>query len=65
MGHVSAAGRLRVPIYLSVGTIYQIRVWVPRPNIFVDNVSPMNVIGYIHRFHITDECIVTFVGTDE
>jgi hypothetical protein len=25
----------------------------------------MNVTRYIRRFHITDEYIVTFVGTDE
>jgi hypothetical protein len=24
-----------------------------------------NATGYIHRFHITDEYIVTFVGNDE
>jgi hypothetical protein len=27
--------------------------------------SPTNVIRYICRFHVTDEYIVTFVGTDE
>jgi hypothetical protein len=24
-----------------------------------------NAIGYIHRFHVTDEYIVTFIGNDE
>jgi hypothetical protein len=25
----------------------------------------MNITGYIRRFHVTDEYIVTFVGTNE
>jgi hypothetical protein len=32
---------------------------------FVDDVSPMNVIVYIRRFHVTDKNIITFIGTDE
>jgi hypothetical protein len=37
----------------------------PRPGIFIGDVSPTNVIGYIHRFYVTDEYIITFVSTDE
>jgi hypothetical protein len=44
------------------GPTYQI---CPCPIIFVGDVSPMNVTGYIYLFHITDEYIVTFVGTNE
>jgi hypothetical protein len=37
------------------------------PNLLVHSsvMSPTNITGYIHQFHITDEYIVTFVGTDE
>jgi hypothetical protein len=28
-------------------------------------VSPMNIMAYIHRCHVIDEYIVTFVSTDE
>jgi hypothetical protein len=35
------------------------------PSTFIDDVSPTNTTGYIRQFHITDEYIVTFVGTDE
>jgi hypothetical protein len=35
------------------------------PGIFISDMSPMNVTRYIRRFHVTDEYIVTFVGTDE
>jgi hypothetical protein len=37
----------------------------PRPSTFIGDVSPMNIIGYIRRFHVTDEYIVTFIDTDE
>jgi hypothetical protein len=62
MGHPSATGRLRVPNPMNI--------WAhlsnpPLPSIFIGDVSPMDVIGYIRRFHVTDEYIVTFIGTDE
>jgi hypothetical protein len=58
------------PIYSLVNQrIYestcQIRAPAPYLSIFVGDVSPMNVTGYIHRLHVTDEYIVPFVGTDE
>jgi hypothetical protein len=37
----------------------------PLPNSFVSDVSPMNITGYIRRFHVTDKYIVIFIGTDE
>jgi hypothetical protein len=41
----------------------QIRAPALRPGIFVGDVSPMNVIGYIYRSHVIDE--YTFISTDE
>jgi hypothetical protein len=68
--HASDPGRPWSPIYSSVnqriyGPTCQIHASAPRPGIFIGDVSPMNVTGYIRRFHITDECIVTFIGTDK
>jgi hypothetical protein len=37
----------------------------PSPDIFIGDMLPMNVTRYIRRFDVTDEYIVTFVGTDE
>jgi hypothetical protein len=37
----------------------------PCPSTFIGDVSPTNIIGYIRRFHVTDEYIVTFIDTDE
>jgi hypothetical protein len=42
-----------------------VRICTPTPSTFVGDVSPMNVIRYIHRFHVINEYIVTFVGTNE
>jgi hypothetical protein len=62
-GHTSAVGHLRGPIYSSVmGPPVRS---ASHPNIFVGDMLSMNVTGYIYRFHVTDEYIVTFVGTDE
>jgi hypothetical protein len=33
--------------------------------IFIDDVSQMNILAYIRRFHITDEYIHIFLGTKE
>jgi hypothetical protein len=41
------------------------QICAPHPGIFIGDVSPTNVTGYIRRFHIIDEYIITFVGTDE
>jgi hypothetical protein len=38
---------------------------VPRPTIFVGDVSPMNVTEYTRQFYITGEYMVIFMGTDE
>jgi hypothetical protein len=35
------------------------------PSIFIDDVEPTNIRAYIHRFHITDEYIIIFLGIDE
>jgi hypothetical protein len=35
------------------------------PSIFIGDVSPMNILAYIDRFHITDEYILIFLGTEE
>jgi hypothetical protein len=35
------------------------------PIIFNGDVSPINVVGYIHRFHVTDKHIVIFIGINE
>jgi hypothetical protein len=59
--HTSASG---AP-YIRQWPTCQIRAPPLRPDIFVGDVSPMNVTGYICRFHITDKYIVTFVGTNE
>jgi hypothetical protein len=67
-GHASVAGGLRGPIYLSVNQrIYRPTCQTPvlPPNIFIDDVSPMNITRYIHQFHIIDEYVVIFVSTDE
>jgi hypothetical protein len=69
MGHTSASGRLQGTIYSSVNRTDEymgppVRS-APHPGIFIGDVSPMNVTGYIHRFHVTDEYTVTFIGADE
>jgi hypothetical protein len=66
---MSAVGGLQGFIYLSVNrSIYrpicQSRASAPWTNIFIGVVSSMNVIRYIHRFHITDEYTVIFVSTN-
>jgi hypothetical protein len=40
-------------------------LWPPTPAIFIGDVSPMNITAYIHRWHVIDEYIVTFIGIDE
>jgi hypothetical protein len=37
----------------------------PRPSIFIGEVSPMNVTGYIRRFYVTDEYTVIFIGSNK
>jgi hypothetical protein len=34
-------------------------------SIFIGNVSLMNMLAYIHRFCVTDEYILIFLGTEE
>jgi hypothetical protein len=65
MGCMSAAGCLWGPIYSSVGPTYQICAPASHPDIFMSDVSLMNVTGYIRRFHVTNEYTVIFVGADE
>jgi hypothetical protein len=47
---------------------YIFNIWAhlsdPRPAPH-PSMSPMNVIEYIHRLHITNEYIITFIGIDE
>jgi hypothetical protein len=64
-GHASAAGHLWGPIPTNIRAHLSDPRPGPHPIIFVGDVSPMNITGYIRRFHITDEYIVTFIGTDE
>jgi hypothetical protein len=69
-GHTSVTGCLRGLIYSSVNRrIYrptcQTRALAPWTNIFVSDVSLMNVTEYIRWCHVIDEYIVIFIGTDE
>jgi hypothetical protein len=69
-GHASAVGRLRGPhIFIGIHQLIDEYIGLPvrsvPPSIFVDDVSPTNVIGYIHRFYVTGEYIVTFISTNE
>jgi hypothetical protein len=34
------------------------------PGIFIGDMSPMNINGYVRQFHVFDEYTVAFVGTD-
>jgi hypothetical protein len=34
-------------------------------SIFVDDVSPRDILTYIHRFHVTDGHIPIFLNTEE
>jgi hypothetical protein len=43
----------------------QIHAPAPGAAIFISDVSPTNVTEYIHWFHVTNEYIITFIGTDE
>jgi hypothetical protein len=47
------------------GHVATARVDPDPPNIFVGDVSPMNILAYIHWFHITNEYILIFLGTRE
>jgi hypothetical protein len=68
-GHTSAVGHLRGSICSSVTDEYMCHLLVPgpgpHPSTFVGDMSPMNTIRYIRRFHVTDKYIVTFIGTYE
>jgi hypothetical protein len=35
------------------------------PSIFISDVSPTNILTYIHRFYVTDEYILIFLGIEE
>jgi hypothetical protein len=72
-GHALAVSCLRGPIYSSInrfirriyGPTCQIHAPAPHPSIFIGDVSPMNVTGNIHQFHITNEYTIIFISTDE
>jgi hypothetical protein len=60
-------------IFIAIFVGYSTNIWAhlldprpePHPSIFIGDVSPMNVTRNIRRLHITDEYIVTFLGTNE
>jgi hypothetical protein len=56
---------IRRLIYEYIGPPVKSAPLTPHPSMFIGDVSPMNVIGYIHWFHVIDEYTVIFVGTDE
>jgi hypothetical protein len=35
------------------------------PSIFVSDMAKMNILAYIHRFHVTDKYIIIFLRTEE
>jgi hypothetical protein len=39
--------------------------WGQAPGIFVGDMTPMNILAYIHRSHVTDEYIIIILGTEE
>jgi hypothetical protein len=55
-------------IFLYSSVPWNIKSYIRRReggSIFVDDVSPMNILAYTHRFHVTDEYIPIFLGTLE
>jgi hypothetical protein len=39
--------------------------WGQAPSIFIGDIAPMNILVYICQFHVTDECTIIFLGTEE